>query len=60
MKWEYMSKKIAVTDGVDPRLIDNRVKIELDGPGLEEWELVSVVDEQGAYVRAFYKRVLPE
>ncbi len=58
MMWEYMSKKIAVMVPDDANITDARIKQELDGPGVDGWELVSVADESGAYVRAFYKRPL--
>lgn len=63
MKWEYKSKKIPIitltTTGTDDTITDERVKIELDAEGANEWELVSVVDEpESTYVRAFFKRVV--
>ena len=58
MKWEYMTKKIAVMVPDCAIITDSRVKQELDGPGADGWELVSVVNEAGAHVRVFYKRKL--
>lgn len=58
-KWEYKTKKISVMLDTDDVVTDARIQIELDGPGAEGWELVSVVDEpSSAHVRAFYKRKL--
>lgn len=59
MKWEYMSKKIGLMAGdTSDVTIDSRIKNELDTPGEDGWELVSVIESPGAYVRAFYKREL--
>ena len=59
-KWEYMTKKISVMTDTCVVTTDARVKIELDSPGEDGWELVSVVDEPASqHVRAFYKRKLP-
>jgi len=59
-KWEYKTKKISIMSDTDDVVTDARIQIELDGPGAEGWELVSVVDEpSSANVRAFYKRKLP-
>lgn len=60
MKWEHKTKKISVMPGTDDAVTDARIQIELDGPGNDGWELVTVVDEPNSmYVRAFYKRAVP-